>query len=79
MKRGFRATRLGKKQLHLCTKCGRKFTNKWPKMRFKRGHVMYAVKLYKEGMSAAKVKSKMEGKGVTVSRWTIIKWHRKFG
>jgi len=48
-------------------------------MRFEKSYVMYAVRLYKRGMSAAKVKESMEGRGVKVSRWTIIKWSKKFG
>jgi len=79
VRRGFRQTRLGKKQMYLCTNCSRKFTAEWPKMRFRKEDVMHAVKLYKSGMSSAKVKAKLESRGVTVSRWTIIKWSRKFG
>lgn len=75
---GFRKTNLGRKQMYLCRKCG-KFTPEWNKMRFRKSDVMYAVKLYKSGLSAGKVKNQMESRGVTVSRWTILKWYRKFG
>ncbi|KHO48480.1 MAG: hypothetical protein QT00_C0001G0498 [archaeon GW2011_AR5] len=79
VKRGLRRTNLGKKQLYLCTKCGRKFTTDWPKMRFHRSDVMHAVRLYKSGSSSSKVKRQLESRGVKVSRWTIIKWVRRFG
>jgi len=48
-------------------------------MRFARSDVMHAVKLYKSGLSSGKVKYRLESRGVKVSRWTIIKWVRKFG
>ena len=79
VKHGFRKTNLGNKQLYVCTKCRRKITFDWPKMRFEKEEVMYAVKLYKSGMSSAKVKKQLEAKGVSVSRWTIIKWTKRFG
>jgi len=47
-------------------------------MRFRKNEVMQAVRLYKRGMSAAKVKESMEARGIKVSRWTIIKWNKKF-
>ena len=79
VKRGFRKTNIGRKQLYLCKKCGKKVTTEWPHMRFKKNDVMHAVRLYKRGMSAAKVKDSMESYGVKVSRWTIIKWNKRFG
>ena len=79
VRRGLRPTNLGKKQLYLCTKCKRKFTTEWPKMRFRRSDVMRAVKLYKSGLSSSKVKRQLEARDVHVSRWTIIKWSRRFG
>ena len=79
VKRGFRKTNIGRKQLYLCKKCGKKVTKEWPRMRFEKSYVMYAVRLYKRGMSAAKVKESMEGREVKVSRWTIIKWSKRFG
>lgn len=83
VKRGFRKTRLGRKQLYLCAKCRRKSTPKqsaWlPRMRFTEKNVMTAVKLYKGGRSSSEVQKSMRERGVRVSRWTIIKWSRKFG
>lgn len=79
VRRGLRYTNLGKKQLYLCTKCRRKSTVDWPRMRFAKKDVMHAVKLYSSGMSASKVKAQLEGRDISVSRWTIIKWYRKFG
>lgn len=79
VKRGFRKTNLGKKQLYLCNKCERKFTIDWPKMRFEKRNVMHAVKLYKKGFSSSRVQSMLEDQNVKVSRWTIIKWHKRFG
>ena len=79
VKRGFRKMHAGKKQLYLCKKCGKKVTTDWPRMRFRKNEVMHAVRLYKRGMSAAKVKESMEAHGTHVSRWTIIKWSRRFG
>ena len=48
-------------------------------MRFKKKDVMHAVSLYKKGMSSSKIKKTLESHGIKVSRWTIIKWHKKFG
>ena len=79
VKRGLRATALGPKQMYLCTKCGKKFTPEWPRMRFPRTEVMHAVRMYNSGMSTSAVQKAMHDQGISVSRWTIIKWHRKFG
>ena len=77
VKRGFRQTNLGKKQLYLCGTHG-KFTPDCPKMRFRQSNVMHAVRLYKRGLSSSRVQKILEGEDVRVSRWTIIKWHKKF-
>jgi hypothetical protein len=79
VKRGKRETRLGNKQLYLCKKCLKKSTVDWPRMRFPESTVMKAVNLYASGLSTAEVKQAVGSDGFDVSRWTIIKWHRKFG
>ena len=79
VKRGLRKTNLGRKQTYLCRKCKRKSTIDWPRMRFPQREVMHAVRLRKNGFSTSEVQRRMKEKGVKVSRWTIIKWERKFG
>ena len=78
VRRGFRSTNLGKKQMYLCMKCKKKMTPEWPRMRFSREDVMYAVYLYSKGLSSSKIKERLSKRDVSVSRWTITKWCRKF-
>jgi transposase-like protein len=78
--RGFRRNISGDKQLFLCTSCGRKFTQNdgYLRMRFSPGTIREAVSLQKKGYSLAEVRTRLERKGVAVSRWSIAKWARRF-
>jgi len=79
--RGYRYNVKSKKRLRLCKSCGRKFTPRdvFFRMRFSPAEIKRAVSLYKKGYSLADAKLRMEREGVRVSRWTILKWHRKYG
>ena len=79
VKGGFRHTQLGEKQTYICKSCKIKLTPEWPRMRFSEKDVMHAISLYRKGASSSKIKSMMEENGIHVSRWTIIKWYKKFG
>lgn len=70
----------GKKRLRLCKVCGRKFTHhdRYFRMRFSPQEIQRAVSLYKKGFSLAEAKLRMEREGVKVSRWTILKWSKKY-
>ena len=78
--RGFRRNLSGKKQLFLCRACGRKFTQDdgYLRMRFSPETIREAVSLYGKGFSSAEVRKRLETKGVRVSRWSILKWARRF-
>ena len=78
--RGYRYNEKTKKHLRLCKKCGRKFTTRdaFFRMRYSPKEIKRAVILYKKGYSLAEVKLRMEREGVRVSRWTILKWFRKY-
>lgn len=68
--------------MKLCKSCRRKFTpdDGYLRMRFSPEVIDEAVKLRKKGFSSAEVKEHLKRyEGVKVSRWTIIKWERKFG
>ena len=79
--RGFRHNSSGKKQLFLCRSCGRKFTQDdgYLRMRFSPKDIREAVSLYGKGYSSAEVRTRLEREGVRVSRWTVLKWARRFG
>ena len=79
--RGFRKNDTGRKQLFLCRNCGRKFTKDdgYLRMRFPRETIREAVSLYGKGYSSAEVRTHLEREGVRVSRWTVLKWTRRFG
>jgi len=47
-------------------------------MRYEPKEILNAVRLYGKGFSLAEVRLKMEREGVFVSRWTILKWVRKY-
>lgn len=78
--RGYRYNEKSKKRLRLCKSCGRKFTlrNVYFRMRFSPVEIKRAVSLYKKGFSLAEAKLRMEREGVRVSRWTILKWYKKY-
>lgn len=78
--RGYRYNRSGKKHLRQCNRCGRKFTpdEGFLRMRYKPDDILYAVKLYQKGKSSAQVVDTLSRRGVKVSRWTVIKWARKY-
>jgi len=80
--RGYRYNVSGKKRMMLCKSCGKKFTpdNGFLRMRFKPEVIKKAVVLRKKGYSSAEVKEHLQRyEGIKVSRWTIIKWERKYG
>ena len=65
-----------------CSSCRRKFTpdDGFLRMRFPPGVIREAVKLYEKGHSSSEVKRMLRNReGVEVSRWSIIKWFRKYG
>jgi transposase-like protein len=70
-----------RKQLFLCKSCGRKFTQDdgYLRMRFSPETIRGAVSFYGKGFSSAEVRTRLERKGIRVSRWTIIKWVNRFG
>jgi transposase-like protein len=47
-------------------------------MRFSPEEIKRAVSLYRKGYSLAEAKLRMEREGVKVSRWTILKWSKKY-
>jgi transposase-like protein len=79
--RGLRKNLKSDKQLFLCRSCGRKFTQDdgYLRMRFPRETIKEAVSLYGKGFSSAEVRKNLERKGVRVSRWTVIRWAKRFG
>ena len=82
IRRGWRKTSYGRKPLRKCSRCGRKFTpdDGFLRMRFHPRIIREAVKLYKKGSSSSEVKRILRNReGIEVSRWTIIKWFRKYG
>ncbi len=79
--RGYRYNASGKKRMMLCKACGRKFTpdDGFLRMRFDPEIIRKALGLRKKGYSSADVRSNLKRQdGVKVSRWTIIKWERKY-
>jgi len=78
--RGYRYNEKTKKHLRLCKKCKRKFTPRdvFFRMRYSPQEIKEAVRLYGKGMSLAEVRQRMEREDVKVSRWTILKWYRKY-
>lgn len=65
----------------LCKACGRKFTpdDGFLRMRFSPEIIKKAIKLRKKGYSSAEVKENLRRyEGIKISRWSIIKWERKF-
>jgi transposase-like protein len=80
VKRGYRYNEKGKKDLKLCKKCGRKFTPRDPffRMRFSPREIRRAIYLYSRGFSLAEARLRLEREGIKVSRWTILKWSRKY-
>ncbi len=82
IRRGYRKTGYGRKKLRKCSRCRRKFTpdDGFLRMRFSPRVIREAVKLYKKGNSSSEVKRMLRNRqGVEVSRWSIIKWFRKYG
>jgi len=79
VKRGFRYNAKGKTSVRKCIKCKRIFTpSAFLRMRYKDKTILRAVSLYKKGKSAAKVRDALAADKIKVSRWTIIKWAKKF-
>ena len=78
--RGWRYNERTKKRMRLCRSCGRKFTprDRFFRMRFSPEEIMEAVSLYRRGFSSSEVQKHLARKGMKVSRWSIIKWVRKY-
>jgi transposase-like protein len=79
--RGYRRNRVRDKRLRFCRSCGRKFTpdDGYLRMRFNPGVIKEALRLRSRGFSTSEVRLNLQRhEGVRVSRWTIIKWERKF-
>ncbi|MEM7819871.1 MAG: hypothetical protein QXD48_03525 [Candidatus Aenigmatarchaeota archaeon] len=78
---GFRYNENSKKRLRKCKNCRRKFTfdDGFLRMRFDKKDILLAVNLYKKGYSLSEIKKELEKNGVSVSRWTISKWYKKYG
>ena len=78
--RGYRYNEKTKKRMRLCRSCGRKFTprDKFFRMRVSPEEIMEAVSLYRKGFSSSEVQKHLRRKGMKVSRWSIIKWARKY-
>ena len=82
IRRGWRKTSYGRKQIKKCSSCRRKFSpdDGFLRMRFSPRIIKEAVKLYGKGASSSEVKRMLRNReGVEVSRWSIIKWFRKYG
>lgn len=78
--RGYRYNEKSRKHLRLCKACSRKFTprDRYFRMRFSVQEIKRAVSLRKKGMSLAEVQLRMKREGVSVSRWTVLKWTNKY-
>jgi len=79
--RGYRRNRSVDKHMRMCKACGRKYTpdDGYLRMRFKPGLIRKAMELRKKGYSSAEIKENLQRyEGIKVSRWTVIKWERKY-
>ncbi|MBU0898906.1 MAG: hypothetical protein KKB03_02960 [Nanoarchaeota archaeon] len=79
--RGYRYNEATKRHLRLCKKCNRKYTpnDNFLRMRFKKDTIMKGVNLYGKGLSLSEVQHEMKHRyDVKVSRWTILKWFKKY-
>lgn len=78
--RGYRYNFKSKKRLKKCSVCKRKFTpnDGFLKMRFSKEDILKAVQLYRDGMTLSDVKRILEKDYIKVSRWTILKWYKKY-
>jgi len=47
-------------------------------MRFSGEEILKAVALRRKGFSSAEAKKHLERRGIRVSRWTILKWAKKY-
>jgi len=78
VKRGFRYNDLGKRQLYLCRKCGKKFTPGLRRHRYPPSLIFKCVAMRKGGKKLKDIQNYADNKGFKVSLWTISKWHDKF-
>ena len=78
--RGYRYNEKSKKRMRLCNACKRKFTprDRFWRMRFSGEEILKAVALRRKGFSSAEAKKHLERRGIRVSRWTILKWAKKY-
>jgi len=78
---GYRYNENSEKRLRLCKNCGRKFTfnDGFLRMRYDRKDILLAIKLKERGYSLADIKHELKKEGTEVSRWTIAKWHKRYG
>jgi transposase-like protein len=80
-KRGFRYNKTGKKQMHLCSKCLRKFVEDdgFKRMRHKKEDIVRAVSLHNDGLSLFRTKDHIwQHDGVKVTKRTISQWTKKY-
>jgi transposase-like protein len=80
-KRGFRYSKIGKKQRFLCNKCKSAFIKKdgFERMRHKKKDIARAIHLHNDGLSLFQVQNHLwQHDGVKVSRETIREWCDKY-
>jgi len=78
VKRGFRQTNQGKKQLYLCKSCKRKFVTGLKKHRYPESVIKEAAKMRANGKKLREIQLWLDSRGYKTSLWTISKWDRKF-
>ncbi|MHA2063374.1 MAG: hypothetical protein ACXABY_03215 [Candidatus Thorarchaeota archaeon] len=78
--RGYRYNEKSEKRLRLCKACKRKFTprDRFWRMRFGAEEIAEALSLRKRGFSSSEAQKHLARKGIKVSRWTILKWAKKY-
>ena len=79
--RGKRYNKSGVKQLYLCKSCEKTFVEPdgFERMRFSPKTISRAVHQHEDGFSLSKVKNHLwQHDNVKVSRWTILKWDKKY-
>ncbi|MEK6757776.1 MAG: hypothetical protein AABX88_01480 [Nanoarchaeota archaeon] len=80
-RRGFRYNKSGKKQLHLCNDCRRKFVidDGFKRMRHKKEIIARAIHMHIDGFSLFKTQYHLwQHDGVKVTRRTISQWTKKY-
>jgi transposase-like protein len=81
VKRGKRYNKIKAKQLYRCNECRTVFVEPdgFERMRHKPDDIVRAIHQYNDGLTLFKVKNHLwQHDNVSVSRWTISKWHKKY-